>query len=201
VVAALLRGLAGADEEVGADAVGDEGLRAVDDVTPVDLARRGPERGDVGAGAGFRDAERSDLLALDSGNEPALLLLLRAELPDRRSGDLGMCPDPGRDPAAAPGPGELFEPDRVVYVVAALPAVLDLVLEAEEAKLAAPGIELAWELARLLPLVNVRRDLLADEAADRLAQLLVLRREGRQDGALAGVPYDGDGGLQSSSIV
>jgi hypothetical protein len=201
VVATLLRGLAGADEEVGADAVGDEGLGAVDDVTPVDLARRGPERGDVGTGARLRDAERSDLLALDAGNEPALLLLLGAELPDRRSGDLGVCPDPGGDPATAPGPGELFEPDSVVDVVAALPAVLDLVLEAEEAKFAAPGIELAWELARLLPLVNVRRDLRADEAADRLAQLLMLRREGGQDGALAGVLYDGDGGLQSSSIV
>ena len=32
--------LHGADEEVGADAVGDEGLGAVDDVAAVDLARR-----------------------------------------------------------------------------------------------------------------------------------------------------------------
>ena len=36
VVAALLGRLAGADEEVGADAVGDEGLGAVDDVAAVD---------------------------------------------------------------------------------------------------------------------------------------------------------------------
>ena len=36
MVAALLGRLAGADEEVGADAVGDEGLRAVDDVAAVD---------------------------------------------------------------------------------------------------------------------------------------------------------------------
>ena len=59
-------------------------------------------------------------------------------------------------------------------VVAALAAVLGLVLEAQEAELAAAGVELARELARLLPLIDVRSDLLGDEAADGLAQLLVL---------------------------
>ena len=110
-------------------------------------------------------------------------------------------PEPRGDAAAAARAGELLDPDRVVDVVAALAAVLGLVLEAEEAELAAAGVELAGELARLLPLVDVRRDLLGDEAADRLAQLLVLLAEGRQRGALAGVLYDGDGGLQSSIVV
>ena len=111
-------------------------------------------------------------------------------------------PMPGGHAAAASGARELLDPDRVVDVVAALTAVLGLVLEAEEAELAAAVVELARELARLLPLVDVRSDLLGDEAAHGLAQLLVLLAEGRQRGALAGVLDDGPiGGLQSSIVV
>jgi hypothetical protein len=66
-----------------------------------------------------------------------------------------------------------------VEVVAALAAQLLRVLEAEEAELPAAGVELAGELARVLPFVDVRRDLALDEAGDGLAQLLVLRAEGR----------------------
>jgi hypothetical protein len=66
-----------------------------------------------------------------------------------------------------------------VHVVAALAAVLGLVLQAEEAELAAAVVEGARELPRLLPLVDVRGDLVADEAANRVAQLLVLLAEGR----------------------
>jgi hypothetical protein len=88
-----------------------------------------------------------------------------------------------------------------VDVVAPLASVLELVLEAEEAELAAARIELARELPVLLPLLDMRRDLLADEAADRLAQLLVLLGEGRDERTPAGVLYDGDGGLQSSIVV
>jgi hypothetical protein len=96
---------------------------------------------------------------------------------------------------------ELLDPDGVVHVVPALAAVLGLVLEAQEAELSAAVVELAGELPRLLPLVDVRSDLLADEASDRLAQLLVLLTEGREERPLTTVLYDGDGGLQSSSIV
>ena len=83
-VAALLGRLAGADEEVGADAVGDEGLGAVDQVAAIDLLRGGGDAGDVGAGAGLGDPERADLLAGDPRHQPALLLLLGAEVEDRR---------------------------------------------------------------------------------------------------------------------
>ena len=72
VVAALGRRLHRADEEVGADAVGDEGLRAVDDPAAVDLLGVGPDPGDVGAGAGLGDPERGDLLALDRRPQQAL---------------------------------------------------------------------------------------------------------------------------------
>jgi hypothetical protein len=110
-------------------------------------------------------------------------------------------PEAGGDAAAAARARELLDPDRVVDVVAALAAVLGLVLEPEEAELPAPVVELARELARLLPLVDVWGDLLADEAPDRLAQLLMLLAEGRQLGPLTGVLYDRDGGLQSSIVV
>jgi hypothetical protein len=110
-------------------------------------------------------------------------------------------PDPGGNAAAAARVRELLDPDRVVDVVAALTAVLGLVLEAEEAELAAAVVELAGELARVLPLIDVGGDLLADEIPDRLTELLVLLAERRERRSLTGVPYDVDGGLQSSIVV
>jgi hypothetical protein len=109
--------------------------------------------------------------------------------------------EPGRDAAAAAGSRKLLDPDGVVDVVAALAAVLGLVLEPEEAELSTAVVQLARELSSLLPLVHVGGDLLGDEAADGLAELLVLLAEGRERGALAAVLYDGDGALQSASVV
>ena len=91
-------------------------------------------------------------------------------------------------------------------------------LQPEEAELGAALVELAGEFARRLPLVDVGRDLLGDEAADGFAQLLVLLAEGGQDGPGAAVLDDGHawapgavvasglgsapaGASQSSSIV
>ena len=88
--------------------------------------------------------------------------------------------DAGGDAAAGAGARELLDPDGVVDVVAALAAVLARVLEPEEAELAAAGKQLARELPRLLPLLDVRGDLLGDELAHRFAQLLVLLGEGRE---------------------
>ena len=191
VVAALLRRLAGADEEVGANAVGDEGLGAVDDVAAVDALGEGGDAGDVGAGAGLGDPERADLLAGDPGDQPTLFLLLGAEVEDRRHRDRGVGVEAGRDAAGATGPCELLDPDRVVQVGAALAAVLLGELEPEEAELGATPVELAREPARLLPLVDVWRYLLGDEAPHGLAQLLVLLAEGRKGGALSCVLDDG----------
>ena len=195
-----LRRLDGADEEVGADAVGDEGLRAVDDVAAVDLLGEGGDAGDVGAGARLGDPQRADLLAGDPGHQPALLLLLGAEVEDRRHRDRGVGVEPGGDAAGAAAAGQLFDPDRVVQVSAALTAVLLGELQAEEAQLGAAPVELTGEFPRRLPLVDVWRDLLADEAADRLAQLLVLLAEGREGGALSCV-FDDRHSLHSKRVV
>jgi hypothetical protein len=126
----------------------------------------------------------------------------------------------GGDAAAATRTRELLHPDGIVHVIAALAAVLGLVLESEEAELAAAVVELPWELARLLPLVDVGGDLVGDESPGRLPQLLVLLAEGREEGPLTGVLDDAHpdagsdsspssafcfasaaGGFQSSSIV
>jgi hypothetical protein len=98
-----------------------------------------------------------------------------------------MCVDPCPDPARAPRAGELFDPDGVVHVSAALAAVLDRELEPEETELAAAAVELAWELARRLPLIDVGGDLADYESAHGLPQLLVLLGEGRQRCACPGV--------------
>jgi hypothetical protein len=98
-----------------------------------------------------------------------------------------VCAEPRADPAGGAGGGELFGPDGVVDVVAALAAELHRVLEAEEAELAGPVVELARELARRLPLVDVRDDLGGHPAVDRLAERLVLLGERRQQRPRAAV--------------
>ena len=183
-MAALLGRLHGGHVEVRAHAVGDEGLGAVHDVLAVLAAREGlagrrrpsPPPGSVIASAPIF----SPLIA---GHEPALLLLLGAELEDRRRRDAGVAADPGRHAARAAARHLLGE-DRVVHVVAALAAVLLRVLEPEEAELAHAREQLARELPRLLPLGRVRADLLLDERAERLAQRLVLLGEGRDQSRL-----------------
>ena len=192
--------LHGADEEVGADAVGDEGLGSVDEVAAVDPLRGGGDAGDIGAGSRLGDAEGADLLAGDPRDQPALLLLVGAEVEDRRHRDRNVGVEPGGDAAGAAGAGQLLDPDRVVQVGAALAAVLLGELEAEETELGAAPVELTGEFPRLLPLVDVRRDLLADEAADGLPQLLVLLAERRECASLSRV-FDDRHLLKTRCIV
>ncbi len=190
VVAALRARPHRTDEEVRAHAVGDERLRPVDDVSARDLARGRPDVGDVRAGARLRDPERPDQLAPDPGHDPAPALLLGAEVEHRRHRDLGVGVEPRRHPAGATRARELLDPDRFVDVGAALPAVLLRELEPQEAKLPTAVEQLARELARLLPCLDVGRDLVGDEAADALSELLVLIGERRQGRAAAGVLDD-----------
>ena len=88
-------------DEVGAGAVGDEDLRAVDHVLVAVAARGRADPGDVGAGAGLGDPEAADLLALDPGDEVALLLVLGAEHLDRRQDHVGVDGEAHVEPAGA----------------------------------------------------------------------------------------------------
>ncbi len=164
VVPALGGRLDGGDDEVGAHAVGDVGLLAVEHPAAVDSLGARAQRGDVRAGARLGDGERADLLAADGGHEVALLLLLGAELPDRRRGDVDVCADARRGPARA-GPGELLDEHGLVQVVAALPAVGLGVLQPEQALRGQLRKDLVGEPALVLPLLRVRRELALDEAA------------------------------------
>ena len=190
MVAALLRRLHRRHVEVRADTVRDEGLRAVDDVFAVLAPRKGLQARHVRAGGRLRDRKRADLVALEPGNDPALLLLLRAELEDRRHRDPGVASDPGRY-AARPAARHLLGEHGAVDRVAALAAVLLGVGDPQEAELAHPVEQRARELSCLLPLWRVRPDLLLDEGPQRLAQRLVLLGEGRDQCAHARTPVLG----------
>jgi hypothetical protein len=103
-VAALLGGLHGRHDEVGAHAVRDVGLRPVDHIAAVHPAGEGADAGHVGARAGLGDPERRDALAADGGREEALLLVIRPELPDRRSGNADVGADARREAARTATP-------------------------------------------------------------------------------------------------
>ena len=122
VVARVRVGLGHEHDEVRAVAVGDVGLGAVDH--PLVAVAHGARADalDVGAGVGLGDAEAGDLLALDRRHQVVLLLLLGAELQDRRRGHVGVHRDAHREPAAA-RVRELLGQHEVAEVVAALTAV------------------------------------------------------------------------------
>ena len=175
VVALLRVGLGDEDDEVGARAVGDEGLGAVDHVLVAVADRGRADAGDVGAGAGLGDPEAADLLALDPGVEVALLLLLGAEQVDRGQDHVGLDREAHVGAARARVAHALGADQRVV-VVAALAAVLLREAEAEEAELAGPLHRLGRPVG-LLPLVAVGPELLLDPGLHRLAQVFVLLAE------------------------
>ena len=176
---AFLGGLDRADEEVGPDSVGDEGLRAVDQIAAVYPLRRGPQRGDIGAGSRLGDSEGADLLSPDAGTEPAFLLPLVAELENRGHGDRRMRVETGRDSTGSSAPGELLHPYGVMEVGAALAAVLLGELQTEEAELAAAVKQFARKEPGVLPFIDVGGDLVLDETADCFPQLGMLLTEGR----------------------
>ena len=153
-------------------AVGDEGLRARDHVVVAVADRLGADAGDVGAGAGLGDPEAADLLALDAGDEVALLLLLGAEQVDGGEDHVGLDREAHVGAAGARVAHALGADERVV-VVAALPAVLLREAEAEVAELAGAPHGLVGP-GGLLPLVAVRPQLLLHPRLHRLAQVLVL---------------------------
>ena len=170
--------LDGRDDEVRAHAVGDVGLLAVHHPAAVDALGARGERRDVRAGAGLGDAERADQLPADRRHEVALLLLLGAELPDRRRGDVDVGADPGGRPARARA-RHLLAQHRLVQVVAALTAVLLGVLQPEQPLGGQLREHLVGEPPLLLPLLGMWRELPLDEAARRLSQLVVLVGEWR----------------------
>ena len=165
-------GLRDQNAEVGSRRVGDERLGAVDHVLVAVADRRRADPGDVGAGARLGDPEATDLLALDSGDQVALLLLLGSEQVHRGKDHVGLHGE-AHVGAAGARVAHALGADERVEVVAALPAVLLREAEPEVAELAGPRHDLARPVG-LLPLVAVGLHLLLDPGAHRLAQVEVL---------------------------
>ncbi len=108
----------------------------------------------------------------DRRRRPLLLLLLGPEREDRRHRHVGLHGKPHRQ-AAAVRVDHLLGEHEARVVVAALSAVRRRLVEPEEAELAHP-LEHPVRERGLLPLLGVGLELLDHEAADRVAQLLVL---------------------------
>ena len=85
---------------------------------------------------------------------------------------------------------QLLHEDEAAGEVATGAAPALVVVEAEEAELAAPAEDVVGEEPGVLPLVDVGAELLVDEAADRIAQLVVL---GGEDGIAIGPLCPGTG--------
>ena len=75
-------GLGDDDDEIGRAAIGDEGLRAVDDIVVAVAPGRGLDRLKVGAGARLGHGDGADQFAGGQPRQPALLLLLGAVMQD-----------------------------------------------------------------------------------------------------------------------
>ena len=157
-------GPAGADgggHEVGADAAGDEGLGAVDDVVVALAHGGGPDAGDVGAAARLGDRERADGLAGQGrADEPV------DEVGVAGGGDVGQRDAAGEQPGHQPAGGALLEHRllQVDGVEQGAAATADLLGEgdAEQPLLAGGQVQLARDRAGVLPLLEVRRDLAAE---------------------------------------
>ena len=153
---ALLRiGLGDDDDQVGVLAVGDEGLRAVEQVAVALLHRRGADVLQVGAGAGLAHGDGADHLAAGELGQPALLLLLGAEAQDVGRDDPGM---QRRAEGVHAGEAVGAVDDRLMGECAARAAVFLGDHGAEQARLPGLGPDLAWKDLVFVPLVDMRRE-------------------------------------------
>ena len=170
-------GLHRRDHEVGVDAVGDERLRAVDDVVVVLADRAGRHRRQVRADARLGHRERRDQRAVGDARQPALGLLRRAVLEEVGQADVVVQRDaePGGRHA---GVGKLLAEDLVeAEVIDAEPAVLLRDRHREHALVGGLLEQLPIDDALLVPALGVGRDLLGHEAAHALAVVDVLGLE------------------------
>src|ERR1700686_4758929 len=162
------------DNQVRVDAVGDEHLGAVHDVGITVATSDGLHVGDVRPTRWLGDTESDDLLALDRGGQPALPLRVGAVVIDRWRGDRDMGPNARRHPTRS-APRQLFKEDGFVDQAGVGATVLLRILETQQVEGAKSLEKLSRKLLRLLPFVDMRANLLVDDAADGAPKLLVLR--------------------------
>ncbi len=166
-------GPGGHDDEVGLVAVGDEGLGAVEDpgVTVADGGRL--EGGEVGAAGGLGHRDGADELAARHAGQPALLLLLGAEVDDVGRAHVGVDAEAGARRGVEAG--HLLGDDGVeAVVVDAGAAELLGDVETEEALLAGLEPDVARDRLALDHLLGAGRERAGDELARRRAHRLVV---------------------------
>ena len=156
-------------------AVGGPHLAAVDDVVAAVLPRGGLDRGDVRAGAGFRDAEACDVIARDPGPQKFLAQLVRAVARQRRRRHVGLHTDAHRGASRTLLRTKRLAERNLVGIVEPQAAELLRLVDAEQTLLA-HFLEqvMRRENAGLFPFLGVRIDLGFDEFRHRAHQLAVL---------------------------
>ena len=124
------------------------------------------DRGDVGAGVGLGDRDRTDLRALDRGTQPALPLVVGPELREGGRGHVRLHRNGHRDRARTTT-RQLLDEDQARRRGHrhSRPSATGK-CKPEEAELTAPAEDVVGEVPRVLPLDDVRPDLGVDEPAD-----------------------------------
>lgn len=133
------------------------------------------DAGEVGARAGLRHGDRGHGLAGQEAGEPALLLLLAAELEQVRQDEAGVHGLRAEPDSRAPA--LLADHGLVGEVGDARAAVLLGHVDAEDAEVAELAVQLAGDMALPLPVSVVGGDLLGDEVADGRPECLVVLGE------------------------
>ena len=195
---ALGRVLVGTREEdvvVGARAVADPLLGAGDDVRVAVEGRAGLDRADVGAGLRLGQAVGTEPLAAEHPRQPGRALLLGRVGRDHRGGQRVHAEADGH---ARPDRGDLLDDLQVHLVRLAAPAQLLGERQAHQPRLAEQGVRRRRELALLLRVVDLRRQLLGRQLAGQLEERLgLLGREESVDGGghptILGRPHVGRG--------
>ncbi len=157
------RGLGVDDQRVGARAVGDPHLRAVEDVAVALLHGVELHRDDVRAGIRLRHGERAEMFAGHQLGEIAALLFVRAPAPHLVDAEVGV-----RAVGQAHrggGAADLLHRDDVLEIAEARAAPFFFDGDAEEAQLAHPRPEVARELVRAVDLGRTRGDFGLGEAS------------------------------------
>jgi hypothetical protein len=164
-------GLGDHDHQVTEDAVGDEGLRAVEQVVVTLVLGAGHDALQVRARTGFGHRDRGDRLARDATGQPALLLLVGAERGDVGDDDLRMQPEAeaGRSDAR----DLLGQHHREPEVPHTRAAVRLVHVETEQARLPRFAPDLAVDDAVDLPLGMEGQHLTLEERPDGGAEVFV----------------------------
>ncbi|MNV29434.1 hypothetical protein D3C71_1206610 [compost metagenome] len=171
--------VAGVDQEADparVSNVGDPHFGAVDDVVVAVFSGAGGDRGYVGTGARFADADAGDGLAADGGHQEFFAQGVAAVRGER--GDGGQVGTDGERDTGAVGVAQFFGGDHHVGKVQLQAAVASGLVDTEQSEFAGSPEEVRQRgFALLFPSVGVRIQFQTDKLADAVAHVLVFSGE------------------------